>query len=148
MKKKSLFMGTTKIEATKTATEIIEVLVASGARQIATDYGEKGNITGLRFVIAIGSGARAFSLPVRTEALLKHVRNDRAQAERVGWRQLLRWTQAQLAMIEIGMVKAEEVYAPYMIATPDGRTLFQWISDGGMKAIAAPGGQYLPEERS
>jgi hypothetical protein len=107
--KKSLYMGTTKIDPQKTAGEIIAVLVASGARQIATDYTPQGRIQGLRFIIPTAGNGVAFSLPVRVDPLLKYLRNDRQQAERVAWRQLLRWTQAQLAMIEVGMVKAEEV---------------------------------------
>ena len=86
--KKSLYMGTTKIEPQKTAAEIMTVLVASGARQIATDYGPAGKIKGLRFVISVSGREAIFALPVRTEPLMKHLRNDREQAERVAWRQL------------------------------------------------------------
>lgn len=129
-------MGTTKIPVEKTAHEIMSVLVASGARQIATDYGERGAIRALRFVIESQGVPIAFSLPVRVDPLLKHLRNDRAQAERVAWRQLLRWTQAQMAMIEVGMVRAEEVYAPYALDA-SGRTLFESLFESRFKAITA-----------
>lgn len=86
----SLYMGTTKIAAEKTCQEIMTVLVASGARQIACDYNDKGKVRSLQFVIPIREMDVAFSLPARVESLLKHVRNDREQAERVAWRQLLR----------------------------------------------------------
>ncbi len=133
-------MGTTKIPAEKTAHDIMTVLVASGARQIASDYDERGRIRGLRFLIEARGVLLAFTLPVRIDPLLKHLRNDRAQAERVAWRQLLRWTEAQMAMIQVGMVRPEEVYAPYMLQA-DGRTLFEALIESKFKALAAPEGR-------
>jgi hypothetical protein len=132
--KKPIFMGSTKIDPLKTVSEIMAVLVASGARQIASDYDAAGKVCGLRFVIEAQGKQLAFALPVRTDALLKHLRNDRAQAERVAWRQLLRWVQAQLAMIEVGMVRAEEVYTPYLLQA-DGRTLYEAMWQSKFKAL-------------
>ena len=126
--KKPIFMGTTKIDAAKTAGEIMQVLVASGARQIASEYDAGGDVKGLRFSINANGYDLVFVLPVRPEALVKHFRNDKAQANRVAWRQLLRWVQAQLAMIELGMVRPEEVYAPYMLQPGTGQTLFEVLS--------------------
>ena len=61
----------------------------------------------------------------------------RAQAERVGWRQLLRWVQAQLAMIEVGMAQRAEVFMPY-IQQADGRTFFEYFE---AKQLALPPGE-------
>jgi len=133
---RGIFMGTTSISPEKTVAEITVVLVKSGARQIATDYGPNGKLQGLRFVIEANGCSLGFSLPVRTEALLRRIGN-RDQAERVAWRQLLRWTQAQLAMIDVGMVRADEVYAPYML-TPDGRTLYNLLTESKYRALPAP----------
>jgi hypothetical protein len=36
------------------------------------------------------------------------------QAYRVAWRNILDWVQAQMALLEIGMAKMEEVFLPYM----------------------------------
>lgn len=137
MAKSTIFMGTTSIDSGRTAAEISGLLVASGARQIACDYAPTGKITGLRFTIPVNSVVVAFALPVRIDPILKHVRGDKAQAERVAWRQLYRWVQAQLALIEVGMVKAEEVYAPYMLQ-PNGQTLFEFLCETTFKQLAAP----------
>jgi len=134
MKSKPIFMGTTKIDPQKTVGEIMTALVASGARQIASEYDAAGKVTGLRFSIAAQGVDLAFALPVRSEALQKRLRGDKAQAERVAWRQLLRWVQAQLAMIEVGMVRAEEVYTPYMLQS-GGRTLFEAMWESRFKQI-------------
>ena len=105
------------------------LLRASGAQQALQEWGPEGTITALRFVLPIGKGGSAlFSLPVRKDALVQELRGDKAQAERTAWRQLLRWVEAQLAMIDVGMVEATEVYAPYM-TTADGRTLYQLLSE-------------------
>lgn len=124
---KSIYMGTTKVAATKTAGEIMEILRSSGATQASQEWGANGQIVALRFVLPVGSGSALFCLPVRTELLTKKLRGDKQQAERTAWRQLLRWVEAQLAMIDVGMVQAAEVYAPYM-ETRDGRTLYQLLS--------------------
>jgi len=136
MNTRGLYMGTTQISPEKTCSEIMQVLVKSGARQIASDYGPGGKINGLRFVIEVQGTHVGFELPVRVDPLMKRIGN-RDQAERVAWRQLLRWTQAQMALIEVGMVRAEEVYAPYML-TPDGRTLYQMLTESKFKALPAP----------
>lgn len=136
MAAKTVYMGTTKIEVGKTSGEIIQVLVASGARQVAMEYTPTGRLAGLRFTIPVGGSDVLFELPARVDPLLKYTRQDRAQAERVAWRQLLRWCQAQLAMIEVGMLKAEEVYTPYAVQ-PNGRTLFEALTESRFKMLAA-----------
>ena len=135
---KKLYMGTTSISPQKTVSEIMTVLVASGARQIATDYGVNGSPKGLRFSIGVNGTDHTFALPVRPESLLKYLRGNREQAERVAWRQLLRWVQAQLAMIEVGMVRAEEVYVPYMIQPGTQHTLFEIMTGSHFKMLPAP----------
>ena len=49
--KSTLYMETTGIPAGKTAGEITDLLVRSGAKQIATDY-NSGRIVGLRWVLS------------------------------------------------------------------------------------------------
>ncbi|MGC4052918.1 MAG: hypothetical protein QM757_26620 [Paludibaculum sp.] len=147
----SLYMETTQISAEKTASELSLLLVQSGARQIAQEYTDK-KVTGLRWVLAVGGTDQVFAMPVRSEPVFRLLQlnrapsnrekkkaEDRAQAERVAWRQLLRWTQAQLALIETGMVAAEEVFLPYRI-TPSGQTLYQVIQVNGLKLLGPAGG--------
>lgn len=121
MSKKTPFMSTTEIDPMKTAGEITSCLVASGARKIMNEY-DGGKIVGLTFSIDVDGLEQAFTLPVRVEPvyrLLQQQRHrgriDRTQAERVAWRQLFRWIQAQCAMIETGMVETAEVFMPYML---------------------------------
>lgn len=153
--KQTLYMETTQIRPEKTAGEIMELLVRANARQIALEYGEKHTLCGMAFVILVDGRAVPFKLPARVEPVFRLLNNrrpegswkrgnredgsaaDREQAERVAWRQLLRWVQAQIAMIETGMVAVQEVFLPYA-QNQDGRTLYEAISGSGFKQLAAP----------
>lgn len=133
---RTLYMGTTSIDATKTASEITAELVKAGATSINTDY-KAGKVCGLRWVMKVNGKDVLFDMPVRIEPISKLIR-DRAQAERVAWRQLLRWVQAQNAMIETGMVQAVEVYLPYRVDPHTGVTLFQFMMDNQFKMLPSP----------
>lgn len=127
----AVYMGTTQVRAEKTALEVMNVLRMSGAQQIAVDYGPAGKITGMRFVLPIAEQPVCFQLPVRVEGLKRLMRGkDIAQIERTAWRQLLRWVQAQLAMIEVGSLKAQEVYAPYAVMA-NGKMLGEALMEHG-----------------
>ena len=53
-----------------------------------------------------------------------------AQAYRVAWRNILDWVQAQMALLEIGMAKMEEVFLPYM-QDREGVTVFERMEQRG-----------------
>lgn len=147
---KTLFMETTEVPCERSLAEITSKLVQSGANQITTNH-DGGRISGVTFAFRVGSDLIPFALPVRTEPIFKILNGrrqhhgqfsrsamaarDREQAERVAWRQLLRWVEAQFALIETGMVQTHEVFMPYQQA-PDGRTMFQHFED--RRLLAAP----------
>lgn len=131
-----MYMETTKISPERTAGEIQALLAKAGADQIATSY-EAGEISGLRWTMKINGRSVPFLLPVRIDPVFKilngrrrhsydrsnNAERDHEQARRVAWRQLLRWIQAQLAMIETGMLEPEEPFIPY-VEIDYGTTLF------------------------
>jgi hypothetical protein len=140
-------METTTIDATRTAAEIVSELVSAGATSINTDY-KDGAICGLRWVMKVHGTDVVFDMPVRVDPVFnlfqkrrsyprQYATQDREQAVRVAWRQLLRWVQAQNAMIETGMVEAGEVYMPYMIDN-SGQTFFKRLSESRFKLLEAP----------
>jgi len=148
--KRTLFMETTEVPAEKTAGEVISELVKAGANQINTEY-DNGAIVGLRWIMRIAGQDALFAMPARIEPiyniLLKRAKNGsqwygrpeqienlHQKARRVAWRQLLRWTQAQLAMIECGMAEAGEVFFPYL-QTPAGTSIFDTYKEHGMKML-------------
>lgn len=156
MAKNTLYMETTTIDVGKTAGEITSELVRAGATSVNTDYAD-GKITGLRWVMKISGQDIVFDMPARIEPVYvvfsqrKGHKTGRMpngeivykalmdQSERVAWRQLLRWVQSQLAMIETGMVQAAEVFMPYIVVNAaTNQTLFQRMQETQFKQLEAP----------
>lgn len=133
---KTLFMETTKINPEQTVGEIQSVLGKYGAAGIQMEY-QDGEIKAVAFILNIQERRVPFLLPCRWEAVYKtmtgRMRKQRAsradeyvlQSKRVAWRQILRWVEAQMAMVETDMVKIEEVFMPYAVIDNKGTTLFQ-----------------------
>jgi len=127
---------TTSVAATRTAAEMTHVLAVKGASQIMMTY-DAGRPTGLAFAMPTAHGLRRFTLPVNVERVAKVLRNDRRvpprykspeQAERVAWRIIKDWLEAQLAITETEMVTLDQVMLPYM-HSDDGRTVWELYLD-------------------
>jgi hypothetical protein len=128
---------TTSIAPEKTVSEIQAKLANAGAFQILHEYERSTReLVGLSFRISTEFGDLAFELPARIEAVelvLKKQRvsmkkEARAQATRVAWRILKDWVEAQLALIETGMVTIEQVFLPY-VQDAKGVTLYESIRE-------------------
>lgn len=143
-----LFMETTKIDVERTVSEIQKTLGQNGATSILIEY-EKGEVSSLFFRIRVKGSDVPFRLPCRSEQIyqkligrMKKIRESRiddhkTQAKRVAWRQVLRWVQAQLALVETEMVTMEEVFLPYMQGR-GGKTLYELMSNNNFKMLEAP----------
>ncbi len=150
----NLYMETTKIGVEKTVNEIGCLLAEAGARAILTEYDGNRKISSLSFKLQVGDRMLPFNLPARIKPVFtclqkkrspkyrdRKSKEDLAQAERVAWRQLLRWAQAQLALIDTGMVSADEVFLPY-IQTGMNQTLYEkLLSSGQLGRLALPEGK-------
>lgn len=128
----------TTVEAYKTVSEIENVLVKHGAKSIMKNY-DGQFIIGLSFLINNGINDIPVRLPVKTEECLKILENEKKkgtknikatkeQAERVAWRILKDWVEAQMALLDIHMVKFEEIFLPY-IETKGGKTVFEKLEE-------------------
>ena len=51
------------------------------------------------------------------------------QATRVGWRIIKDWLDAQLTLLNIEMVKVEEIFLPYMYHDKLGKTVFELLEE-------------------
>lgn len=132
----TLFMESTEISPEKSISEIELCLAKYGATAILKEY-EKGEIEAVNFRIKVGSQEIPFRLPCRWKVIeqMFHDRADKyasesqvtsrkAKARRVAWRQILRWVQAQMALVETSMVKVEEVFLPYA-QVKGGQTVYE-----------------------
>lgn len=130
---------TTSIDAFKTVSEIEYILMKHGAKSIMKQY-ESESITGLAFLIDTGQQQIPIRLPAKIDACWeilkkekrenprKQIKDTRDQAERVAWRILKDWIEAQMALMDINMAQFEEIFLPY-IETNTGQTVFERLEE-------------------
>jgi len=130
---------TTKVSADRSVQEIQKMLALRGASGFMLEY-EKGTgrIETVTFGLELNGRQVGFRLPLRWREVGLAIQNDpsvpgtysnRARDDedyvyRVAWRVLRDWVDAQMAMVDIGMVKTEEVFLPYAV-NRQGQTLFE-----------------------
>lgn len=132
----ALLNYTTEVAVTKTMGEIHGFLVQAGARSISTEYDGTGSPVGITFTVETGYGLRTFVLPAQIGEVARVLREQRIaprfqtpeQAERVGWRILKDWVEAQLALIKVGMATLDQVMLPYMRGD-SGQTVYEIFRD-------------------
>lgn len=128
---------TTEINAEKTVSEIQKRLASAGASQVLHGYDGAGNLSELSFRIKTQFGEMAFRLPANIEAveaiLTRQFKSGRSrfasreQATKVAWRILKDWVEAQLALLQTGMVTVEQAFLPYM-QNNEGETVYEFYS--------------------
>lgn len=131
----ALLNYSTSVPVNRTVAQIHGLLVEAGARQIGTDYDTMGAPAGIMFVTETPHGPRAFTLPVnakRVQAVLEREKVERRfrtveHAQRVAWRIVKDWMEAQLAIIRTEMVTLDQVMLPYMKAGPAGETVYELL---------------------
>jgi len=141
----ALFMETTTVDDVTTVSTIQHLLAVRGASSVSVEY-MGGKVEGLTFSLIVCGAAIPFKLPCRWQAIEKILKgkgrrprkNDtwESWSRRVAWRQILRWVEAQLALIETGMVKQEEVFLPYALV--GNQTMFQFVEERKFLSLPAP----------
>lgn len=135
---------TTTVPAGRTIGQVQGLLVEAGARQVMTEYDDVGRALGIAFAVHTANGVRTFVLPVDSERVLKVLVRDGVppryatpeHGERVAWRIVKDWVEAQLAIIRTEMVTLDQVMLPYMRGG-DGRTVYELYLD---QQLALPSG--------
>lgn len=130
---------TTTVDIFKTVSEIEYTLMKHKAKSIMKNY-DGESITGLSFLIDTGVQQIPVRLPVKVDECLKvlkkekrenprkQIKDTREQAERVAWRILKDWVEAQMALLDIEMVRFEEIFLPY-IQTNNGQTVYEQLEE-------------------
>lgn len=135
---------TTEVAVGRTIGQIQGLLVEAGARKVITDYDDVGNVTGVSFAVETVAGLRGFTLPVHAERVEAVLRREKVaprystpeHAERVAWRIVKDWLEAQLAIIRTEMVTLDQVMLPYM-RDASGRSYYELYRDN---QLALPAG--------
>lgn len=149
---------TTAVPADRTISECQRLLGRHGAAAVAVHYDQGGRADGMSFTLRTVHGERSFALPVDVAAmrgLLLTQERDGAfktsrksagtfsspdHAERVAWRVIKDWLEAQLALIDAQMATLDQVMLPYLHVEP-GRTLYEaYRAREDAVAIGAPHG--------
>lgn len=139
----TMFMETTRIKPEQTTSEIQSILAKYGAGAILFEF-DGCKISAISFKYKVEGNEIAFRLPCRWQNLESILRQNGKRpksddtyedwARRVAWRQLLRWTEAQFALVETGMVKVHEVFLPYA-QTKSGKTIFENLEGTKFKML-------------
>ena len=138
---------TTKVNAQKTVTEVMGLLVAKGADEISIVYDDDRQPAGLKWTVQSPRlGRVAFALPCNIDAVFGKLTEQRVmvtapesrrqQAIRTSWRILKDWVEAQMALLETGMVTMDEIFLPYMLS--GGQTFYQALVAGEFRALSPP----------
>jgi hypothetical protein len=151
---------TSEIPVSRTVGEIQALLSEAGARSLSIEYDHRVPCA-LSFTIATGRGDLAYRVPVTLPAILailERLSNEYGLADRygqrrrklpqswvtpehaarVGWRVLKDWLEAQVALIEIGLVELPQIFLPYQLV--DGqKTVYELAVERGLLALPKPG---------
>lgn len=129
---------TTTVDSFKTVSEIEYILMKHKAKSIMKNY-DGESIIGLSFLIDTGIQNIPVRLPIKVDECLevlkrekangtKNIKATRDQAECVAWRILKDWVEAQMALLDIEMVRFEEIFLPY-IETSSGQTIYERLEE-------------------
>jgi len=125
---------TTSIDCEKTISEIQKCLVKHGANKIVTDY-KDGLPSAVTFCLVINESLVGYILPANYSGVLKAMKKDNKvpnskcteeQAQRVAWRIVKDWVEAQMAIVEAQLADVAEVFLPYAV-TKTGETMYHYI---------------------
>lgn len=119
--------------------KIQKILAKSGAKRVMYDYDSSGQINGLAFLLEINGNEYPFKMPARVENVAELVfpghggyfnlgDSKRDQVYRIAWANIRDWLDSQVAMKDIGLVKLEEVFLPYLVVSGE-QTLFEKMQE-------------------
>lgn len=134
---------TTKVGAGVTVSQIQQILAAGGASAVLTEYNAARELVAVNFRLQTAFGEVAYSLPANVPAVIialnkqveqkklpRRYRNDKEQAQRIAWRIVKDWIEAQLAIDQIGCAKLEQVMLPFAV-DESGKTFYDRLVTRG-----------------
>ena len=135
----------TEIPVVRTIAEIEKMLTKYGATQIMKEYKGEEPVM-LVFAIMTEHGQMGIRLPIHPEKIMtvfklqvssgllpnKYLDGDwaYAQSQRVGWRIIKDWLDAQITLLNIDMVKVEEIFLPYIYNKKLDMTVYEMLERG------------------
>ena len=123
---------TTSVDSAKTVSQIQAILGLKGATHVSVDYAN-GKAVAVTFGLNLEGQPINFRLPCNVEGVSKALyrekkmtaARDKQQCERIAWRIVKDWVEAQMALVEAGQAEVSEVFMPYALHPQTGQTFFQ-----------------------
>ena len=147
-KKPNLKNYTTAIPEGKTIMEIEQILAQFRATAILKDYQEDGSVKAISFKIMTEYGEMPFKIPMDDRAIAKYrseqftgyikkenTKNDLDTARKIGWRIIKDWIHSQLSIVQLRLVKVEEVFLPYMFNYNTNKTFYKMLEEKKFKGM-------------
>lgn len=137
----SILNYTTKVPVQRSVQEIQDKLVKAGATATMLQY-DSGMVSSIAFKLNTKHGPVSFLLPSNPDGVLRVMQKGKRgqptreqfeQANRVSWRILKDWIEAQMAIIAAEMATPLQVFLPYA-QTRDG-TVYDCMERGGIAAL-------------
>lgn len=131
---------TTTIDCNKTVGEIQAVLSKHGANQILIEY-QAGAPVSLIFEISLPNDTKqSIKLPANIDRVHEVLKQEKIQpklqtyeqAQKVAWRILKNWLDAQLALLEMNMVSVAQIMLPYFCSR-NGETIYELYEKGNLR---------------
>ncbi len=145
----------TSIKVDKTMSDIERILSTHGASDIWKQYDGSGNVLCLNFAVTTDFGKIPFRLPMDAQKISQILRNEKKAgrlpglskarvedidtARKVGWRIIKDWIDSQLALVEVNLVKVEEIFLPYAYNPAKNQTLYETIKERGWRPMLMDG---------
>jgi hypothetical protein len=145
----------TEVPAQQTVAQIIGMLARKGAQSITQDFLGDGRVKAVSFVLNVGGLPVRFLLPANTVGVAGVLAKEKpytnyskgtreeyrikqsTQAEKIAWRILKDWIEAQMALIESGQAEAAQVFMPYAQSGANGGTMYELWVDSNQKKLTA-----------
>lgn len=137
----------TKVPTGRTVADLQSYLGSHGAQHVSIEYANRQPVA-VRFAAMLGAQLVWFRLPADPHGVYAAMRADPSiptryrtpeQAERVAWRIVLDWCEAQFALIEAQQATIAQVFLPYVLVGQD-TTLYEQIADRGLPQLPDTGG--------
>ncbi len=136
----SILNYTTKVPVEQSLREITRALVKAGATATMLQY-DSGLVSSIAFKLNTKHGPVSFLLPSNPDGVLRVMLKGKTtatraqfeQANRVSWRILKNWIEAQMAIITAELATPMQVFLPYA-QTAQG-TVYECFERGGMASL-------------
>ena len=138
---------TTKIDTSKSISEILDFLVDVGATGVSQTYVDK-ECTAIQFVILNEMQVSVvYKLTANPDAAYeilisekKRINADvtakvRKQSYKTAWRILRDWVYAQCALIKLGQATPMQLFLSYAYDPDNDKTIYDRVTDGSLKLL-------------